>query len=484
MRLRLTTTFQRIGLILGPVLAVLVAGVGPPPDFTVQAWNAVAVTALMGVWWCTEAVPLAITSLIPLAVFPLLGIAPIGEVAPSYVSPSFFLLFAGMLLALGMERWNLHYRLALSILTRAGQRPAGIIGGFMLASFLLSMWISNTAITLMMLPSAMSVAAVVAPDRKDPDQRRFSVALVLGVAYATTIGGVATLVGTPPNLLLAGYLEQTQGIQLTFATWLTFGLPLSLFMLPLAWWALTKIALPFNLESLPEAMEHIRDELAKLGRFTVPEKRTMAVLATVACTWMCRPLVNRLPGLEALSDTGVAVIGAIVLFSIPSGDGSRLLNAKWAKKAPWDVMIMYGGALALAAAVARVGLAEPLGARLSFAAGWPSFALIVLVVGLVLALTELAQNSAAVAISLPIIAALAGQAGVDPRLLAIPGTMAASYAFMLPVSTPPNTIVYGTGMVTTAEMSRAGLLLNIAGLVAIPAVSWIVLVALAPSAIQ
>ncbi len=352
--------------------------------------------------------------------------------------------------------------MALTLLVRAGNEPTRVIATFMFACAFMSLWISNTATTLMILPTALSVAAVIAPNPdRDPAQREFTVALALGVAYASTIGGTGTLVGTPPNLLIAGHLANDYGIELTFADWIKFGLPLVLIMVPTAWLVLTKIAFRIRLKPASDAQAIIRRLLDEMGPLGVADRRTLIVIVTVALCWMFRALLNQIPGLEVLSDTSIAIVGALCLFVIPNGKDGMLLNSEWGRKVPWDVLLMYGGALALASGVTRTGLAEALGAAFAFAAAWPLFAISAIAVTTMLFWTEIVQNSAALATFLPVLAALSTASGAPPLELAVPVAVAASYAFMLPVSTPPNAVVYGTGTATVPEMARAGLMLNL-----------------------
>ncbi len=458
----MTSQVHRVGLWLGPALFAAMLGAGGPTELSSEAWTTAAITVWMAVWWCTEAIPLSMTALVPLATFPIAGAGTIGEVAASYVSPAFFLLLGGFLIALAMQRWELHRRMALTLLVRAGNEPTRVIATFMFACAFLSLWISNTATTLMILPTALSVAAVIAPNPdRDPAQREFTVALALGVAYASTIGGTGTLVGTPPNLLIAGHLANDYGIELTFADWIKFGLPLVLIMVPTAWLVLTKIAFRIRLKPARDAQAIIRRLLDEMGPLGVADRRTLIVIVAVALCWMFRALLNQIPGLEVLSDTSIAIVGALCLFVIPNGKDGMLLNSEWGRKVPWDVLLMYGGALALASGVTRTGLAEALGAAFAFAAAWPLFAISAIAVTTMLFWTEIVQNSAALATFLPVLAALSTVSGAPPLELAVPVAVAASYAFMLPVSTPPNAVVYGTGTATVPEMARAGLMLNL-----------------------
>ena len=460
---------KTIGLILGPCLMATIWLSEPPKDLSIEAWRVAGIACLMGVWWATEAIPLVATALLPMALGPLMGILPAKEMSLAYASPTIYLLLGGFIVALGLERWNLHKRIALNVLIKAGQKPGTIIGGFMLATALLSMWISNTASTLMMIPIALSIASVIAPKYDTNfDHRNYTTVLLLGVAYAASIGGVGTLIGTAPNILVAGYLYEAYGIEISFATWAMFGLPMVAILLPAAWFLLTKLIFPVRLPSNSAAQNFIASSLQELGQISRPERRMLTIFICVALSWMFRSFLNQIPGLENLSDTAIALIGALALFIIPSGDGSPLMTWGWAKRLPWDVLLLYGGSIALASIVSSTGLGAWLGDHLLPFTLWPELALIALIVIVVLLLTELLNNSATVAAFLPVLGALADARDMDPIMLALPTALAASCAFMLPVATPPNTIVFGTGRITLGSMVRGGAGLNMLAIIFIP----------------
>lgn len=466
--------YQDIGLYLGPLLAVLVWVLPVPEGMPEIAWQVVAVAALLATWWATEAIPVPITSLIPMVLFPLMGVFDMADTAAPYAHPIIYLLMGGFIIAMAMQRWSLHKRIALHILVRVGERPAALVAGFMISTALLSMWISNTATTLMMLPIALSVAASVAADI--PKGRAFTVALLLSIPYASSIGGLGTLVGTPPNLIVKGYLEAEMGIEIGFMQWMAFGVPVVLVLLPLAWVILVKWCFPLQGIEGRKGREVIVTELKALGSMTVPEKRTAVVFAIIALSWAFRQLLDNIPLLNGLTDTGIAISGAIAMFLVPSGSkeepGSFLLDWAWAVRIPWGVILLFGGGLTLAAAVSDSGLATWLGDRLVVLTTYHLFILMAALVTLVIFLTELTSNTATAAGLMPVIGAIALAGSYDPILLAAPAALAASCAFMLPVATAPNAIVFADGQVKIPDMVRAGFRLNIVGIVVISTLSY------------
>ena len=473
------------GLAAFGVLLVLPVPEGMDPP----AWRAAAVAVLMAVWWMTEALPIAATSLVPLALFPVLGVTTIDAAAAPYANPIIFLFLGGFLLAKGMERWGLHRRLALGVIDRVGAAPRRIVLGFLLAAALLSMGISNTATAVLMLPIALSVVDLARRDDvgSDDDDRRFALVLLLSVAYGCSVGGMATLIGTPTNALLAGFVAETYGADLSFAAWLAVGVPLAAVGLVVVYVMLTRVVYPVRLASIPGGAAFVRERRRALGPMAAPERRVAVVFGTVATLWVLRPLVERVVG--GASDAGIAVAGALALFALPAGRpapgapsgagrGARLLDWETARTLPWGVLLLFGGGLSLAAAIADTGLAAWLGGRLAGAAALPTWALVGLVVALVVVLTELTSNTATAAAFLPVLGALAASTGTDPLLLLVPATVAASCAFMLPVATPPNAIVFGSGHVSIREMARAGVWLNVAFVVVVTALAALALPAL------
>ncbi len=469
-----------VGLIAGLVLCVGILLLPPPEGLAPEAWRALAVAALMAVWWTTEAIPISATALVPLALFPVLGVAKMSDAAAPYANPLVYLFLGGFLVAAAMQRWDLHRRIALNIAVRTGTGPSRLVAGFMLATAFLSMWISNTATAMMMLPIALSVIAVVTGEKEGSDapvRTAFGTSLLLGIAYAASLGGMGTLVGTPPNAFLAGFFETTYGIEIGFAQWMLVAMPAVLVLLPICWFVLTQIVFQSAPSTNPgtghEILRNARDEL---GNMSSAEWRIALVFASVAILWMTRPLLSSLPGLSGLSDPGIAIAAGLLLFIIPAGPVSpkrSLLVWDDTRKIPWGVLILFGGGLSLASAISKTGLAAWLGAQLGDASVLHPIIFVLLIVGVVILLTEITSNLATTAAFLPVIAAVADGAGIAPLTLAAPAAMAASCAFMLPVATPPNAIVFGSERLAIHDMMRAGIYMNLLALLAIGATATI-----------
>ncbi|MCH9696427.1 MAG: DASS family sodium-coupled anion symporter [Gammaproteobacteria bacterium] len=468
---------QKIGVVLGPALFLLMIISGAPDGLTVAGWSTASVGVWMAVWWATEAVPIAITALLPLVAFPMLGIASIQDTSAPYANKVIYLFLGGFIVAFAMQRWNLHRRIALTVLQYAGGNGRSLVGGFMLSSALLSMWVMNTSTTMMLLPIAVSIITVIhnTVTEMDPKQKQdFQYSLLLGVAYGATIGGMATLVGTAPNAMFAAFMLDNYGEEIDFASWMMVGLPLSAMMLPLAWLALTRWVFKVDFITSGEGRAALRNMKREMGSITVPEKRVAVIFLLMALTWIFRPLLTNVPALSALDDSLIAMAGAILLFLVPSGDKTDplLLRWKYAEQLPWGVLILFGGGLTLAGAVSRTGLAEWLGGSLQAVGALPLIAIVILAAAMIIFLTELTSNIATTATFLPVVGAIAIEAGYNPIALAVPVTLAASCAFMLPVATPPNAIVFGSGMLTIPKMTRAGLVLNLIGIVLVSTVAY------------
>ena len=463
-------TYQRVGLVLGPGLFVFMLAFSSTQQMMPDvAWRVAAVGLWMATWWATEAIPVPATAFLPLVTFDLLGVAPIGVTVKSYAHPTIYLFLGAFIVAVAVEKWTLHRRLALWILGKTGTDGRRLILGFMLVAALLSMWMTNTSTTMMLLPIALSVATLIGERGLDIDavqSKRFQIALMLGLAYAATIGGLATLVGTPPNILLAGFLQDTYGREIAFLDWMLIGVPLALAMLPLGWWVLTGMIYRFEIPASEATLGLINDMRSELGPMSSAEKRVALIFLVVVLLWMSRSMLASLPGLSGLNDTGIVMTAALLLFMVPSGMSGRGPLMVWSDltRLPWGVLVLFGGGLALAAQVAASGLAEWLGEGLSPLGSMGTIALILASAGLVVFLTELTSNLATAATFLPVIAAIALTAEVDPLVLCVPVTLAASCAFMLPVATPPNAIVYSSGVLTIPDMIRAGFLMNLVSL--------------------
>jgi len=471
------------GTWLGPVHAVallLFADLEPGrPEVTAMA----AVAAWMAIWWMTEAVPLAVTALLPVALYPLLGIMSSKAIAPYYFNSIIFLFLGGFMVALAMERWNLHRRIALRIITAVGGGPNRIVLGFMLAAAFLSMWISNTATAMMMAPIAMAVVKGVAEDKDPARVRRFAVALLLGTAYGCSVGGLATLIGTPPNPLLVSNLQLLfpESPEISFAGWMVIGLPVSVVMLAIVWALLTAL---FGLRRLTGLIDHgvFARERELLGPPSFEEKVVFTDFVLLAVLWLTRTGLTlgdvHLPGWSALLPDGslvddgtVAIVMALLLFLVPSRNvrGRRLMDWRAARKLPWAIVLLFGGGFALAKGFVDAGLSGWLGERMTGLSDLPPVLMVLCVCLIMTFLTELTSNTATTQMALPVVASVAVAIGVNPLLLMVPATLSASCAFMLPVATPPNAIIFGTEMVTIREMARTGVVLNVVGAVVITA---------------
>ena len=445
--------------------------VGPPESLESEiAWRTAAMGILMATWWATEALPIAVTAFVPLVCFPLLGIANIQQTAAPYANKVIYLFFGGFVIALAMQRWNLHKRIALSVLERVGGNGRALVAGFMLASAMLSMWVMNTSTTMMLLPIGVSVIKVIHDSiagLDDRNRKNFQYALLLGIAYGATIGGMATLVGTAPNAMLAAFMADNYGVTIDFSRWMLVGVPLSITMLPLAWAALVYLVFPVDFRTSGEGKKLLHSMKEAMGPITVPERRVASIFFVVCCLWLFRPLLLKIDALSGLDDSGIAMAGAVAMFLVPSGDRSDPFLLRWEKASelPWGILVLFGGGLTLAGAVSQTGLANWIGGSLQAMGTLPIAFLVIVAATMIIFLTELTSNIATTATFLPIVAAVAIGAGADPIYLTVPVTLAASCAFMLPVATPPNAIVFGSGLLSIPNMVRAGITLNLIGIV-------------------
>jgi len=453
---------QWLGWILGPAVLIATLLLPPPDGLSLEGWRTAGAGGLMAVFWIAEPIPIPATALLPLVLFPLLGLAGIDDAAAPYANPVIFLFLGGFVIALAMERWHLHRRVAVGLIALMGTRPSAIVAGFLLASALVSMWVSNTATALMMLPIALSVAKLVPADKAGtPELRDFGTVIVLAVAYGATSGGMATLIGTPPNALLRGYMDETYGITLDMGQWMLLGVPVMLVALPAVYLVLTRVMFSLGRRELPGMAALIADEQARLGRLRGPELAVAIVFALTAIAWIARPLIARVAPL--VSDTTIAMAGALALFVIPVHlrRGEFVMNWESTSRIPWGVLLLFGGGLSLAGRIDAHGLSAYLGSLAAGLDGLPMLVLLSVVCFGILMLTELTSNTATAATFLPITGALAVSLGQNPLLFLIPTALAANCSYMMPVGTPPNAIVYGSGLVTLPQMARAGLLLNV-----------------------
>lgn len=491
------------GFVAGLIGAALAYAV-LPGDLAHEAKVTGAAAVLMGVWWMTEAIPIPATALAPLVIFPMASGADINTVGASYGNSIIFLFMGGFILALAMQRWDLHRRIALLTVRAMGTKPPMVAAGFMIATAFLSMWVSNTATAVMMIPIGVSVLMLVtslgvavadrdtvgdvSDDDADDDvldeaaesaqeeaireaiiKSDFGTALILGIAYAASIGSLATIIGTPPNTLLVGYLRSAHGITVGFGQWMLVGLPLATVFLVLCWFLLTKVVFRPEIRDIPGGKELIDAEVRALGPASTGEKRVAAIFALAAASWVCVPLIWDEP---PISDAGIAMVVALLLFTLPAGAarGVRLMTWRAAEQLPWGVLLLFGGGLALSSQFGSSGLTEWIGEQTTAVGGLPTVLTIVLLTAGIIFLTELTSNTATAATFLPVAGGVALGIGVDPLLLTIPVALAATCAFMLPVATPPNAIAFGSGYVTIGQMVRGGVWLNLVGVALITGV--------------
>ncbi|MGM0387993.1 MAG: SLC13 family permease [Natrinema limicola] len=479
---------QQIGFVLGPLLFALIF-LSPTPSGLSAAGKAVAAaTAWIAVWWMSEAIPIPATSLLPIVLFPLTGALPVADTTPSYGHPLIFLFMGGFFLAMAMQRWGLHRRIALRTIKAVGTEPSRLILGFMLATAFLSMWVSNSATVMMMVPIALAViyqtADLVEETGLEVDTSEgnfsFGIALMLCIAYGASVGGIATLIGTPPNVLFAGQADALFGQSVSFAEWMLYGVPISIVGLVAVYSYVTRAVSP-QFDELPAGADTIDRELERLGPMDSQEKWVAVVFAGMAVAWIGSSLIEPLVGVAppADADTIVAIGGAMVLFTLPTttaeGDRTFLLDWTNAVDIPWGVILLFGGGLAIASGFGDTGLAAWIGERLELLSGVPMIAILFAVVVMTIFLTEITSNTATTAMLMPILAGVAVGIGVHPFGLMIAGATAASFAFMLPVATPPNAIVFGSGYITLPQMAKIGVGLNVIGIVLITlvAIGWL-----------
>jgi len=462
------SNIQRLGLLLGPALFLIIQLTGSDA-FERNTWIVLAIAAWMIIWWVTEAIPIFATALLPLILFPYSGVFDIKEAAVSYAHPVIFLFMGGFIIALGLEKHNLHQRIALNLIRITGTHANGIILGFMIATAALSMWISNTATAVMMLPIAMSVIDLLeTKEAETPGGKRspfslFAVSLFLGIAYAANIGGTATIIGTPPNVVFVGFVEEFYQYNIAFNRWLLIGIPVSFTLLAATFILLTKVLFPSKLGKIPGAKEIIATKLKGLGVFSKEEKLVTAVFACTALAWIFKNPINNLLGSNLLNDTVTAMTGGILMFIIPTDfkTGEKIISWEEMKRLPWGILILFGGGICLAKAMESAGLIQLIGTSIAghpFFTGW---LLILALTSVMLFMTELMSNIALTTIFIPVAFGIAQGSGINPLILSIPLTLAASCAFMMPISTPPNAIVFASGHIRMKDMMLAGFILNI-----------------------
>lgn len=452
----------KIGLLLAPFILGSVLLTDPPAGLSEAGWRTAGIVAVMALLWMTEAIPIPVTALLPLVLFPLFGVAPITETAAPYANPVIYLFLGGFLLALGLQRWNLHKRVAFWIVGCTGSRASHVLAGFMAATAFLSMWINNSATTVMMLPMAVSVAALFREHLRGDSraQEGIGLALMLGVAYASSIGGIGTLVGTAPNAFMAGFMRENYGYHIGFGQWMLMAVPLVIGGIVLTHAVLARACLTDRRLEVPGLREEVRREAEKLGAWTRGEAVVAVVFCLAAIFWVAQPWLK--PWVPGLSDAVIGMAAGLALFLIPVDwrRGEFVLAGRDLRDLPYGVLILLGGGLSMAEMVDRTGLAAWLGTWTAAWQGWPIVLVVILVTVAILFLTELTSNTATTATFLPVVASVAVGMGYDPLLLVLPAVMAASCAFMLPVGTPPNAIVFASGMVPLPRMVRVGLFIN------------------------
>ena len=457
---------KNIGLVSGPLSFILVILFFHPEGLTLQANAIIASTFWMAIWWITEAIPISVTALLPIILFPLTGGLELSETTASYGHKYVFLYLGGFIIAIAMQKWNLHKRIALNIISFIGTNVIKIILGFMVATAFLSMWISNTATAVMMLPIAMAIVDQLKdnPDTIENENKIFGKALMLGIAYSASIGGISTLIGTPPNLILAGVVEETFGYEITFSTWFKFGFPISLILLFLCWKYLTGIAFKFEQKSFPGGIKEIKKQLQKIGTISYEEKLVALIFTLTAIAWVTRDILKLI--IPVIDDTIIVMISALIIFLLPTNDKKRrLINWEEASKLPWGILLLFGGGMALASGFKESGLALWIGTQMTLLDGINLFLLLFVLIASVNFLTEITSNLATTAMLLPILYPMAMTIDVHPFILMVSAAVAASCAFMLPVATPPNAVVFGSGYLRIPDMVRVGIWMNILSII-------------------
>ncbi|VXB05364.1 Sodium-dependent dicarboxylate transporter SdcS [Flavobacterium sp. 9AF] len=470
-------TKKKIGLVLGPLLFVLIKLLFHPKGLTDEAVAVLASTVWIAVWWITEAVDIPVTSLLPIVLFPLSGGMSLTETTASYGHQFIFMFLGGFIIAIAIEKWSLHKRIALTIIKMVGTNVNQIILGFMIATAFLSMWISNTATAVMILPVGIAVVKHLKdnPSTIENENVLFGKMLMLAIAYSSSIGGMATLIGTPPNLVLVGVIQKTYNIEISFLQWFIFGFPLSIVLLYICWLYLTKFAFKIKQKEFPGGKEEIENQLQKLGPITYQEKMVFLVFVLTALAWILRSfvLVKLFPKID---DTIIAILFSLILFVIPSKkDKEAIMTWKDAVTLPWGILLLFGGGMALALGFETTGLAAWIGDQLTLLEGASIILLLVVLIAVINFLTEITSNTAITAMLLPVLVSLSLIIDIHPYILLVSATLAASCAFMLPVATPPNAVVFGAGYLKVEDMVRKGIWMNIISIVIIALFGYYVL---------
>lgn len=464
-----------LSLLLGPLVFGGMQVLGGPDTMGDQAFQVLCVTAWVAIWWITEAIPIAITALLPIILFPLTGALSISDTTEAFGHKYIFLYLGGFLLAIAIEKWNLHKRIAINIINLIGSNVNTIILGFMAATGFMSMWISNTATSVMMLPIGM---AVISQFKKDDsgetaDAQFIGKALMLAIAYSASIGGFATLIGTPPNLVLAGVLEETYGVKISFLDWMKIGLPISVILMLGCWVYLTRFAFRFEQKEFPGGRTEIKNMLVRLGKMSYEEVVVLWVFAFTAILWISRSFIEKY--IPAIDDTIIAMVGGTLLFILPAGDKKPIIEWKECINIPWGIILLFGGGMALAKGFSDTGLAEWIALQLGQMNGLSLFLLILILVASINFLTEITSNLATTAMLLPVLAPMAMAFDLHPYMIMVSVTIAASCAFMLPVATPPNAVVFGSGHLRIPDMMKAGVWMNLVSIVLVTLFTYFLL---------
>ena len=468
--------YQKKGFLIGLASFFILLLLPSPEGLNSTAWTVAAIAVLMAIWWATEAIPVAVTALLPLALFPLLGITSFEEAAVPYANKNIYLFLGGFILALGIESSGLHKRIALKMIIAVGSSGASLIGGFMLVAALISMWVMNTSTTLMLLPIGLAVCTVMAdtiPGLSEKQKKDFDTALLLGIAYAATIGGMSTLIGTAPNIVFSSFMQDTYGVEISMLNWMMLGVPLAAVLLLGAWISLTKYVFKINFEASSESKLELKKILDEMGTLSKDEIRISIIFGLAVFAWVFRKLLVNFELFSGLTDAGIAIIAAILIFMTPSATKKGdLLKWEKSKDLPWGLLILFGGGLSLAAQISSSGLGIWIGESLIVLSTIPPILLILAVATLIIFLTEITSNVTTTTTFLPVFGGVAIAIGILPVSLTIPVCLAASCAFMLPVATPPNAIVYGSNKFTIATMMKAGIALNIIGILVVTLFSY------------
>lgn len=461
---------KKSGLILGPLVFIFIQLFFKPEGLSPQGIAVLACTLWIAVWWITEAIPIAVTSMLPVILFPLTGAMNLQETTSSFGDKYIFLYIGGFILSIAIEKWSLHKRIALNIINAIGTNSSSIVLGFMIATGFLSMWISNTATAVMMMPIGLAIVKQFEdhPDTRENENLIFGKALMLAIAYSASIGGIGTLIGTPPNVIFAGVIQKFYHVEISFLQWFKIGFPIAVILMAFCWFYLVKIAFKLDKQSFPGGKDEIQKQLQKLGTIKFEEKAIFIVFALTALAWITRSfaLSKLIPGID---DTIIAMVAAIVLFLIPSKKekGRMLIDWKEAERLPWGILLLFGGGLAIAGGFESSGLASWIGSQITIFQGVTLLVLLIIIVTMVNFLTEITSNLATTAMLLPVLVPVATVLNESPYVLMVGATLAASCAFMLPVATPPNAVVFGSGYLRIPDMMRKGFVMNIFSIIVI-----------------